>query len=78
VFSDVVMPGELKTRDFAERLRATSPGLPILFTSGYTENAIVHHGRLDDGVTLLSKPYSRNELARKIAQLLTTSDEDGV
>ncbi len=54
----------------AARLR---PGLPVLFTSGYTENAIVHHGRLDEGVHLLSKPYSRDELARKIRGLLKDS-----
>jgi PAS domain S-box-containing protein len=70
VFSDVVMPGTVKARDFAERLRTTAPDVPILFTSGYTENAIVHHGRLDDGVNLLSKPYARDELARRVAQLL--------
>ncbi|MGI8840906.1 MAG: response regulator, partial [Caulobacteraceae bacterium] len=70
VFSDVVMPGAVKARDFADRVHAASPHLPILFTSGYTENAIVHHGRLDDGVNLLTKPYARDELARRVAQLL--------
>ena len=70
VFSDVVMPGPLKTRDFAERIEAIAPDTPILFTSGYTENAIVHHGRLDDGVSLLSKPYARDDLARRVSQLL--------
>ncbi len=70
VFTDVIMPGTLKTRDFAEHIRAMAPNLPILFTSGYTENSIVHHGRLDDGVNLLSKPYARDDLARKVAQML--------
>jgi PAS domain S-box-containing protein len=70
VFSDVVMPGALKGRDFAERVRDLAPEMPILFTSGYTENAIVHHGRLDDGFNLLSKPYPREELARRVAHLL--------
>jgi PAS domain S-box-containing protein len=73
VFSDVVMPGPLKTRDFAERVRALRPDLPILFTSGYTENAVVHHGRLEEGVNLISKPYAKSELARRIAQLLDAS-----
>ncbi|MFI4933244.1 MAG: CHASE3 domain-containing protein [Caulobacterales bacterium] len=70
VFTDVVMPGPLRTREFAERVRALRPGLPILFTSGYTENAIVHHGRLDEGVNLISKPYAKADLARKLGQLL--------
>jgi PAS domain S-box-containing protein len=70
IFSDVVMPGPLKTRDFAARVRERWPGLPILFTSGYTENAIVHHGRLDEGLDLISKPYARLDLARKVAQML--------
>ena len=70
MFTDVVMPGPLRTRDFAARLKEVRPDLPILFTSGYTENAIVHHGRLDDGVNLISKPYARADLARKLAQML--------
>ena len=70
LFTDVVMPGPLKTRDFVAQAEALRPGLPVLYTSGYTENAIVHHGRLDQGVSLLSKPYSRNDLARKVAALI--------
>jgi response regulator RpfG family c-di-GMP phosphodiesterase len=46
------------------------PSVPVLFTSGYTDNAIIHHGRLDEGVHLISKPYARAELAQKLAQLL--------
>ena len=71
IFSDVVMPGPLKTRDFVAKVETTKPGLPILFTSGYTDNAIVHHGRLDPGVALISKPYTREDLARKVAQMLS-------
>lgn len=70
IFSDVVMPGQLSTREFSTRAKAMRPDVPVLFTSGYTENAIVHHGRLDEGVNLLSKPYTRNDLARKVGQLL--------
>ena len=70
VFTDVVMPGPMKTRDFATQVNERWPGLPVLFTSGYTENAIVHHGRLDEGVSLLSKPYGRLDLSRRVAQLL--------
>jgi PAS domain S-box-containing protein len=70
VFTDVVMPGPLRTREFAQRLKMLRPGLPVLFTSGYTDNAIIHQGRLDDGVHLISKPYAKADLARRIAQLL--------
>jgi PAS domain S-box-containing protein len=71
VFSDVVMPGSLNARAFAERVRALRPHLPILFTSGYTDNAFVHQGRLDEDVRLISKPYARSELAERLAQLLS-------
>jgi hypothetical protein len=43
----------------------------VLFTTGYTRNAIVHHGRLDPNVHLLSKPYTQQDLARKVGELLT-------
>lgn len=70
LFTDVVMPGPIKSRDLASEAERLRPGLPVLFTSGYTDNAIVHHGRLDPGVQLISKPYSRDDLARKIRGLL--------
>ena len=70
LFTDVVMPGGVNGRQLAERALALSPGLKILYTSGYTENAIVHHGRLDRGVNLLTKPYRRNELASKLRKVL--------
>jgi PAS domain S-box-containing protein len=71
LFTDVVMPGALKSPELARRARERLPSIAVLFTSGYTENAIVHGGRLDDGVELLPKPYSRDALARKIRQVLT-------
>jgi PAS domain S-box-containing protein len=70
LFTDVVMPGPVKARDLASQTQTLRPGLPVLFTSGYTDNAIVHHGRLDEGVQLLSKPYTREDLARKMRGLL--------
>jgi PAS domain S-box-containing protein len=70
LFTDVIMPGPIKTRDFVAQARKLRRGLPVLYTSGYTENAIVHHGRLDEGVNLLSKPYGREDLARKVVQVL--------
>ncbi|WP_321858700.1 PAS domain S-box protein [Paraburkholderia tropica] len=70
LFTDVVMPGPLRSADMAKQAVGMHPGLKVLFTSGYTQNAIVHGGRLDPGVELLSKPYSRHELARRLRQLL--------
>ncbi|MCF1437106.1 hypothetical protein B7W85_22150 [Allorhizobium ampelinum] len=71
LFTDVVMPGKLKSPELARKAKERLPNLAVLFTSGYTENSIVHHGRLDAGVELLSKPYTRDALARKIRQVLT-------
>lgn len=70
LFTDVVMPGSLRSPELARMARERLPQLAVLFTSGYTENAVVHAGRLDDGVELLSKPYSREALARKIRNVL--------
>ncbi|CAB3783589.1 hybrid sensor histidine kinase/response regulator [Pararobbsia alpina] len=70
LFTDVVMPGPLRSPDLARKARERLPHLAVLFTSGYTENAVVHAGRLDDGVELLSKPYTREALARKIRHVL--------
>jgi PAS domain S-box-containing protein len=72
LFTDVVMPGGLNGRALAAQAIAQRPGLRVLYTSGYTENAMVHQGRLDLGVQLLSKPYSRLELAQKIREALAT------
>jgi YesN/AraC family two-component response regulator len=63
LFTDVVMPGGMTGRQLAVEVNRRQPGTKILYTSGYTENAIVHHGRLDQGVMVLSKPYRKSELA---------------
>ncbi len=63
LFTDVVMPGAVNGRVLADRARELSPALAVVFTSGYNENAIIHNGRLDEGVTLLSKPYRLAQLA---------------
>ena len=68
--TDVVMPGGMSGLQLAEEVRRLRPGLPVLFTSGYTENAINHQGRLEPGVQLLQKPYRRQELAAKVRQAL--------
>ncbi|OJT21622.1 hybrid sensor histidine kinase/response regulator [Archangium sp. Cb G35] len=70
LFTDVVMPGPVRSPDLARQAKAILPDLEVLFTSGYTENAIVHGGRLDPGVSLLSKPYRREDLARKLRHML--------
>lgn len=75
LFTDVVMPGQLKSPELARRAQQAIPNLAVLFTSGYTENAIVHGGRLDAGVELLSKPYTRAALARRVRQVL--ADREG-
>ncbi len=69
LFTDVVMPG-MSGRELADAALKLRPGLKVLYTSGYTDNAIVHHGRLDPGAHLLSKPYRRDELARKLRLVL--------
>jgi CheY-like chemotaxis protein len=71
LFTDVVMPGELAARDLARRAQQRLPGLPVLFTSGYADSAVVHNGHLDHGVELISKPYTRDELARKLRKMLS-------
>jgi PAS domain S-box-containing protein len=66
LLTDVVMPGGLNGRELADKVSQRWPGIGILYTSGYTEDAIVHHGRLDPGVRLLAKPYRRADLARMV------------
>jgi signal transduction histidine kinase len=72
LFTDVVLPG-MSGRELANRAAALRPDLPVLFTTGYTRNAIIHHGRLDPGVQLLSKPFAQHDLARKVREMLDAS-----
>jgi signal transduction histidine kinase len=72
LFTDVIMPGSMNGRQLAIEAQKRRPGLKVLFTSGYTENAIVHHGRLDAGVLLLPKPYVSSDLARLIRTALAS------
>jgi PAS domain S-box-containing protein len=76
LFTDVVMPGALRSPEMARRAVEIQPGLKVLFTSGYTQNAIVHGGRLDPGVELLSKPYTRQQLAFKVRQVLEDKETE--
>ncbi len=75
LFTDVVMPGPLRSPELARKARERLPNVAVLFTSGYTENAIVHGGRLDPGVELLGKPYTRDALARKIRHVLANQQQ---
>src|SRR5690606_5577315 len=75
LFTDVVMPGKLKSSELAKKAKERQPDIAVLFTSGYTENSIVHGGRLDAGVELLSKPYTREALARKIRHVLANREQ---
>ena len=70
LFTDVVLPGAINGRVLAIHARDKRPGLPVLYTTGYTRNAIVHQGRLDPDVHLLNKPYTQQDLARKVRALL--------
>ncbi len=70
LFTDVVMTKEMTGRQLAEAALGKRPGLPVLFTTGYSRNAIVHQNRLDANVNLLSKPYTQGELLQKVRAVL--------
>ncbi len=72
LFTDVIMPGAMNGRELADEVARRRPGSKVLFTSGYTENAIVHHGRLDAGVLLLAKPYRKSDMAGMIRTALAS------
>ena len=73
VFTDVVL-GDSNGRVLAEKVRQVYPAVPVLFTTGYTRNAIVHQGRLDPDVHLLNKPFTQQDLARKVRELLDAAE----
>jgi CheY-like chemotaxis protein len=70
LFTDVGLPDGLNGRQLADEARLRRPALKVLFTSGYTRNAIVHAGRLDDGVALIGKPFTYAALAEKVRMVL--------
>jgi len=70
LFTDVVLPGGVTGAQVAAQAKASRPRLKVLFTTGYARNAIIHHGRLDKGVQLITKPFSFNDLAGKVRDML--------
>ena len=70
LFTDVVLGGEMSGKQIADRLYEIDPKLLVIFTTGYTRNAIVHHGHLDSGVNLINKPYTRRDLAEKFRKII--------
>ena len=70
LFTDVVLTGGMNGRALSDEVSRRRPGLPVLFTTGYTSNAIVHHGRLDPGMHLIGKPFTYAELASKVRRML--------
>ena len=70
LFTDVVLPGGMTGAVLAEKAAELQPGIKTLFTTGYARNAIVHHGRLDPGVDLITKPFSYADLAARVRDIL--------
>src|SRR5262249_5337376 len=70
LFTDVVMPGGMGGRELADAVARLRPGVPVLYTSGYTEDPVLHQARLDESVLLLMKPYRRPQLARMVRQAM--------
>ena len=74
LLTDVVMLGGINGRQVADKAVGYRPDLRVLYMTGYTRNAIVHQGRLDRGTNLISKPFSFEELASKVRQVLDAAD----
>ena len=70
LFTDVVLPGGMNGRQLADEVLKRRPGLKVLYATGYTRNAIIHQGRLDADVELLTKPFTADALARKVRAIL--------
>jgi PAS domain S-box-containing protein len=77
LFTDVGLPGGMNGRQLAEEARKRRPDLKVLFTTGYARNAIVHDGRLDAGVDLITKPFSQARLAEKLRDIIDAKREPG-
>jgi CheY-like chemotaxis protein len=74
LFTDVVLPGGMNGRELADAVATRRPDLKVLFTTGYTRNAIVHNGQLDQGIQLIGKPFTYSDLAAKVRAVLDSRD----
>jgi len=70
LFTDVVLPGGMNGKQIADEAKRIQPNIRVLFSTGYSENAIIHNGQLEKGVTLVNKPYQRDELLEKVRAVL--------
>jgi CheY-like chemotaxis protein len=75
LFTDVILPGGMTGAQLAAQARGRWPNLKVLFTTGYARNAIVHHGRLDPGVQLITKPFTISDLATRVREVLEQDRE---
>jgi len=78
LFTDVIMPGGMNGQELAEEVGRRRPGTKVLYTSGYTDNALIEHGRFNQDAMLLTKPYRRSELAQMVRLALGVSDSAAV
>ena len=76
LFTDVVLPGGVDGQQLAAEARRRRPALRVLFTTGYTRNAMLHDGRLDRHVELISKPFTAQSLGTRIRAVLDRSNPD--
>ena len=77
LFTDVIMPGGVNGKELAEETLRQRPGMKVLYTSGYTDNAMIEHGGLDQDALLLTKPYRKSELAQMVRLALLSGADAG-
>ena len=74
LFTDIVIPGTLRAPELARKAQQKIPGIAVLFTTGYAGNATLHGGQLGGGLNLITKPYARDQLGRKLRQILSKEE----